>query len=405
MIDFCPAFRSVHSPKILETGFVMLKKSFFVGLLFIVMGNIAQARILIPAPPDLAASAWILLDANTGKVLVEHNADEQVPPASLTKMMTSYIVSGDIHNGKVKEEDMVPISVTAWQMGGSKMFIQEGTQVPLIDLLRGVIIQSGNDASVALAEYLAGSESAFADVMNQQAKLLGMKNSYFVNPTGWPAEGHLTTARDMSLLARALIRDHPEHYSIYSEKYFDYNGIKQPNRNRLLWRDTTVDGLKTGHTEAAGYCLVASAVRNGMRLVSVVMGTSSEEIRARESQKLLAYGFRYYETGQLYSKGDVVQENAPVWYGKENRINLVVPEDVYLTIPRGSRDELEARILVDQTIKAPLSDVQELGRLSVSYEGETLLDMPVVAERPVAEAGFFSRLWDAITLFFVGLFS
>ncbi|WP_438952369.1 D-alanyl-D-alanine carboxypeptidase family protein [Porticoccus sp.] len=383
----------------------MLKKSFFVGLLFIVMGNIAQARILIPAPPDLAASAWILLDANTGKVLVEHNADEQVPPASLTKMMTSYIVSGDIHNGKVKEEDMVPISVTAWQMGGSKMFIQEGTQVPLIDLLRGVIIQSGNDASVALAEYLAGSESAFADVMNQQAKLLGMKNSYFVNPTGWPAEGHLTTARDMSLLARALIRDHPEHYSIYSEKYFDYNGIKQPNRNRLLWRDTTVDGLKTGHTEAAGYCLVASAVRNGMRLVSVVMGTSSEEIRARESQKLLAYGFRYYETGQLYSKGDVVQENAPVWYGKENRINLVVPEDVYLTIPRGSRDELEARILVDQTIKAPLSDVQELGRLSVSYEGETLLDMPVVAERPVAEAGFFSRLWDAITLFFVGLFS
>jgi D-alanyl-D-alanine carboxypeptidase (penicillin-binding protein 5/6) len=290
-------------------------------------------------------------------------------------------------------------------MGGSKMFVQEGTQVPLIDLLRGVIIQSGNDASVALAEYLAGSESAFADVMNQQAKLLGMKNSYFLNATGWPAEGHLTTARDLSLLARALIRDYPEHYSIHAEKYFDYNGIKQPNRNRLLWRDKTVDGLKTGHTEAAGYCLVASAVRNGMRLVSVVMGTSSEEIRARESQKLLAYGFRYYETGQLYSKGDVVRENAPVWYGEENRINLVVPEDVYLTIPRGSRDELEAEILVDQTIKAPFSETQELGRLSVSYEGETLLDMAVVAEHPVAEAGFFSRLWDAITLFFVGLFS
>ena len=199
-----------------------------------------------------SASAWILLDANTGKVLVEHNADEQVPPASLTKMMTSYIVSADIHNGKVKETDMVPISVAAWQMGGSKMFVKEGTQVPLIDLLRGVIIQSGNDASVALAEYLAGSESAFADVMNQQAELLGMKNSHFRNATGWPAEGHLTTARDMSLLARALVQDYPEHYSIYSEKYFEYNGIKQPNRNRLLWRDTTVDGLKTGHTEAAG---------------------------------------------------------------------------------------------------------------------------------------------------------
>jgi len=250
----------------LKTGSTMLKKSFFVGLLFLVMGSIAQAKVLIPAPPDLAASAWILLDANTGKVLVEHNADEQVPPASLTKMMTSYIVSADIHNGKVKETDMVPISVTAWQMGGSKMFVKEGTQVPLIDLLRGVIIQSGNDASVALAEYLAGSESAFADVMNQQAELLGMKNSHFLNATGWPAEGHLTTARDMSLLARALIQDYPEHYSIYSEKYFEYNGIKQPNRNRLLWRDTTVDGLKTGHTEAAGYCwwLLRSAMACGL---------------------------------------------------------------------------------------------------------------------------------------------
>ncbi|MFT6420691.1 MAG: D-alanyl-D-alanine carboxypeptidase (penicillin-binding protein 5/6) [Porticoccus sp.] len=405
MIDFRLVLREIHPPKMLKTGSTMLKKSFFVGLLFLVMGSIAQAKVLIPAPPDLAASAWILLDANTGKVLVEHNADEQVPPASLTKMMTSYIVSADIHNGKVKETDMVPISVTAWQMGGSKMFVKEGTQVPLIDLLRGVIIQSGNDASVALAEYLAGSESAFADVMNQQAELLGMKNSHFLNATGWPAEGHLTTARDMSLLARALIKDYPEHYSIYAEKYFEYNGIKQPNRNRLLWRDTTVDGLKTGHTEAAGYCLVASAVRNGMRLVSVVMGTSSEEVRARESQKLLAYGFRYYETGQLYSRGDVVRENVPVWYGEENRINLIVPEDVYLTIPRGSRDDLEAEILVDQTIKAPFSETQELGRLSVSYEGETLLDMPVVAEHPVARAGLFSRLWDAITLFFVGLFS
>ncbi len=374
-------------------------------LLLIAMTSIAQAKVLIPAPPQLAASAWILLDANTGKVLVEHNADEQLPPASLTKMMTSYIVANELHSNKVTEQDQVPISVAAWKMGGSKMFVREGTSVSLIDLLRGVIIQSGNDASVALAEYLAGSEGAFADVMNQQATLLGMTNTTYHNATGWPAEGHLTTARDLSLLARALIQDYPSHYGIYSEKYFEYNGINQPNRNRLLWRDSSVDGLKTGHTEEAGYCLVASAVRKGMRLVSVVMGTRSESARAQESQKLLAYGFRYYETGKVYSAGDVIQENTPVWYGKENSVNLIVPEDVYVTIPRGAKEDLDAKILVDDIIKAPLLDKQELGRLSVSYEGESVLDLPLVADHAVEEAGLFSRLWDFISLFFKGLFS
>lgn len=374
-------------------------------LLLIAMTSMAQAKVLIPAPPQLAASAWILLDANTGKVLVEHNADEQLPPASLTKMMTSYIVASELHSNKVTEQDQVPISVAAWKMGGSKMFVREGTSVSLIDLLRGVIIQSGNDASVALAEYLAGSEGAFADVMNQQATLLGMTNTTYHNATGWPAEGHLTTARDLSLLARALIQDYPSHYDIYSEKYFGYNGINQPNRNRLLWRDSSVDGLKTGHTEEAGYCLVASAVRKGMRLVSVVMGTRSESARAQESQKLLAYGFRYYETGKVYSAGDVIQENTPVWYGKENSVNLIVPEDVYVTIPRGAKEDLDAKILVDDIIKAPLLDKQELGRLSVSYEGESVLDLPLVADHAVEEAGLFSRLWDFISLFFKGLFS
>lgn len=374
-------------------------------LLLIAMTSMAQAKVLIPAPPQLAASAWILLDANTGKVLVEHNADEQLPPASLTKMMTSYIVASELHSNKVTEQDQVPISVAAWKMGGSKMFVREGTSVSLIDLLRGVIIQSGNDASVALAEYLAGSEGAFADVMNQQATLLGMTNTTYHNATGWPAEGHLTTARDLSLLARALIQDYPSHYGIYSEKYFEYNGINQPNRNRLLWRDSSVDGLKTGHTEEAGYCLVASAVRKGMRLVSVVMGTRSESARAQESQKLLAYGFRYYETGKVYSAGDVIQENTPVWYGKENSVNLIVPEDVYVTIPRGAKEDLDAKILVDDIIKAPLLDKQELGRLSVSYEGESVLDLPLVADHAVEEAGLFSRLWDFISLFFKGLFS
>ena len=385
----------------------MLRKTFSVWMLLILlaMATSAQAKVLIPAPPQLAASAWILLDANTGKVLVEHNSDEQLPPASLTKMMTSYIVASELQNGKVGEQDQVPISVAAWKMGGSKMFVREGTSVPLIDLLRGVIIQSGNDASVALAEYLAGAEGAFADVMNQQATLLGMNNTTYHNATGWPAEGHLTTARDLSLLARALIQDYPKHYGIYAEKYFKYNGINQPNRNRLLWRDSSVDGLKTGHTEEAGFCLVASAVRKGMRLVSVVMGTKSEEARARESQKLLAYGFRYYETGKVYSAGDVIQENTRVWYGVDERVNLIVSEDVYVTIPRGAKDDLDAKILVDDVIQAPLLDKQELGRLSVSYEGEQILDLPLVADHAIEESGLFSRLWDFISLFLKGLFS
>lgn len=383
----------------------MLKKILSIGLLLSLLPAFSQAKILIPAPPELAASAWILMDANTGKVLVEHNADQQLPPASLTKMMTSYIVAGELHNGKIKEQDMVPISVTAWKMGGSKMFVREGTQVPLMDLLRGVIIQSGNDASVALAEYLAGSESAFADVMNQQAQLLGMKNTTFHNATGWPSDGHLTTARDLSLLARALIQDYPEHYGIYAEKYFEYNDIKQPNRNRLLWRDGSVDGLKTGHTEEAGFCLVASAVRNNMRLISVVMGTSSEEARARESQKLLSFGFRYYETGKVYSAGDILKENARVWYGVEDSVNLVVPEDLYLTIPRGSKDQLEAQVLSDEDLEAPLTEGQSLGSLIISFEGEPLLETALVADRSVEEAGIFSRLWDAIKRFFIGIFA
>lgn len=383
----------------------MLKKILSIGLLLSLLPAFSQAKILIPAPPELAASAWILMDANTGKVLVEHNADQQLPPASLTKMMTSYIVAAELHNGKIKEQDMVPISVTAWKMGGSKMFVREGTQVPLMDLLRGVVIQSGNDASVALAEYLAGSESAFADVMNQQAQLLGMKNTTFHNATGWPSDGHLTTARDLSLLARALIQDYPEHYDIYAEKYFEYNDIKQPNRNRLLWRDGSVDGLKTGHTEEAGFCLVASAVRNNMRLISVVMGTSSEEARARESQKLLSFGFRYYETGKVYSAGDILKENARVWYGVEDSVNLVVPEDLYLTIPRGSKDQLEAQVLSDEDLEAPLTVGQSLGSLIISFEGEPLLETALVADRSVEEAGIFSRLWDAIKRFFIGIFA
>ncbi len=386
----------------------MRKKTRFPLLLFFTLFVClppAQAKVLIPAPPQLSATAWILIDAKTGKILVENNADQQLAPASLTKMMSSYIISSELEQGKVSEQDEVLISVNAWKMGGSKMFIREGTRVPVIDLLRGVIIQSGNDATVALAEHVAGSEDAFADIMNQQAQLLGMTNSHFVNSTGWPSDGHLTTARDLSLLAQALINDHPDHYRIYAEKYFQYNDINQPNRNRLLWRDKSVDGVKTGHTEDAGYCLVSSSVRNGMRLIAVVMGTDSEEARARESQKLLSYGFRYYESGRVYAQGDVVESDVRVWYGESDKVNLMVAEEVYLTIPRGARDQLKATAEVDAEIHAPLSVGQQLGELSISYQDEVLAKLPLVAESEVPEAGLFARLWDAITLFFIGLFS
>lgn len=369
------------------------------------MSGLAQARPdIIPAPPQLAASGYILMDANTGKVLVEKNSDEQLPPASLTKLMTSYIVSAEVEGGNIDENEEVNISVKAWKMGGSKMFVREGTKVPLHDLLLGMIVQSGNDATVALAEYVSGSEGAFVDVMNQQAALLGMTGTHYKNSTGWPAEGHLTTARDQAILARALINDFPRHYALYSEKYFKYNGINQPNRNRLLFRDDSVDGLKTGHTEEAGYCLVASAEKNGMRLISVVMGTRSDEARAAESQKLLSYGFRYFQTHKLYSGGESLQQSR-VWGGVSKEVSLGLAKDLYLTIPRGADDDLDAKIFIDDVIKAPISEGQELGNLTVVLNDETLVDQPLVALQAVEQAGFFARLWDNIKLFFLGLFS
>lgn len=361
-------------------------------------------QIIIPSPPQLAASGYLLIDADTGAVLVEHNADERLPPASLTKMMSSYIVSEEIESGRISEEDMVNISVKAWRMGGSKMFIREGTQVSVKDLLLGVIVQSGNDATVALAEYISGSEDAFVDVMNQKAALMGMTSTHFENSTGWPAEGHLTTARDLGILARAIINDHPEHYALYKEKYFVWNDIRQPNRNLLLFRDETVDGLKTGHTEEAGYCLVASAKRNGMRLISVVMGTASENARAAESQKLLAYGFRYYETLSLYNAGTELSKTR-VWGGKTNEVALGIAQDIKLTLPRGRQEELQANMHINEVIKAPIETGQSLGKVTIELDGKVQAEADLIALQPVEKAGFFARLWDSIKLFFRNLFS
>lgn len=365
--------------------------------------------IIIPAPPQVAAKAYLLMDAATGEVLVGHNVSERLPPASLTKMMTSYIVKDEIDRGELAPDDKIPISDNAWRKGGSKsgsstMFLDPRTEVSVMDLLRGVVVQSGNDASIALAEHLAGSEDAFADVMNQYAQLLGMHNTNFVNATGWPAQEQYSTAEDLAVLARAVIYDQPDHYPLYAEKYFSYNGINQPNRNRLLFRDSTVDGLKTGHTNAAGYGLVASAERQNMRLIAVVLGTDSENARAVEAQKLLAYGFRYYQTHQLYSKGEELSRNK-VWKGKLEEVSMGLDSDAVITIPRGGKDQLKAEVSIDSFIQAPIEPGRVLGELTVTLLDDQVYRADLVALGEVEQAGFFARLWDSLVMRIKSLFS
>ena len=366
--------------------------------------NVSPQPAIIPAPPEVAARAYILMDADSGQIIMQQQADEPLPPASLTKMMTSYVVEYEADQGKIKYTDPVLISVNAWRTGGSKMFVREGNTVAVEDLLRGIIIQSGNDASIAMAEHIAGSESAFADVMNQHARLLGMNKTNFVNATGLPDPNHYTTARDLAILARALIKQFPDQYKIYSEKYFTWNDIRQPNRNLLLWRDSTVDGLKTGHTEEAGFCLVASAVRDGMRLISVVLGTVNEEARARETQKLLSYGFRYFETHSLYSAGQSLQD-ARVWKGAVDTVQMGLSEPIAVTIPRGQKDQLQATLEMDPLLTAPLAQGQVLGHLKVTLNDNLVAERPLVALQAVEEGSFFKRLWDSVVLFFKGLIS
>ncbi|WP_415902101.1 D-alanyl-D-alanine carboxypeptidase family protein [Neptuniibacter sp. QD29_5] len=361
----------------------------------------AVAR-LIPAEPQIAATAYLVVDADTGKVIASKNAEKAFAPASLTKMMTAYILEYELSKGNVGVDDLVLISEKAWRTQGSRMFIREGTQVRLGDLMKGIIIQSGNDASVAVAEHIAGSELAFADLMNQHADLLGMQNTNFLNATGLPAEGHKSSAADLATLARAIINDFPELYSIYSEKYFTYNKIRQPNRNKLLWRDKTVDGMKTGYTDEAGYCLVASAKRDGMRLISVVLGTSDEEARARETQKLLSYAFRYYRTHKLY-ESNVVLNTAKVWSGVSDQLRMGIEDSLTVTIPRGQADKLQATMDVDKVISAPIEKGQELGKVRVTLDGALVAEVPLVAMEAVPEAGLLKRIWHAILLFFTSL--
>ena len=363
---------------------------------------VSAAKPIIPPPPQVAASGYLLMDAETGKVLVEHNANEPLPPASLTKIMTSYIAAMELEAGRISLTDQVPISVKAWRAPGSRMFVREGTTVPLEDLLKGIVIQSGNDASIAVAEHIAGSEEAFASMMNQQAAVLGMHTSQFANATGLPADGHQTSAWDLAQLTIDLINRFPEHYAYYSVRSFTYNEIEQPNRNRLLWRDQTVDGVKTGHTEAAGYCLVASALRDNMRLISVVMGTDSEEARMRESQKLLSYGFRYFETQKLYD-AEIPLKTSRIYYGEVEELPMGLAQAVSITIPRASYDDLEPQLIVPRTPEAPIRAGEEVGELVLNLYGEEVYRAPLIALEEVAEAGMISRFSDWVSLFFADL--
>ena len=360
------------------------------------------APIIIPAAPQIGAESYLVIDAATGDVLASENARMRLPPASLTKIMTSYIIADEIEQGRITLDDRVPISVKAWRMEGSRMFIREGTEVSVADLLRGIVIQSGNDASVAMAEYIAGDEEAFAGLMTQTAKSLGMNNTSFMNSTGLPDEMHYTTAEDLAILTHALINRFPEHYAIYSEKYFSYNDIRQANRNALLWRDDSVDGVKTGHTQAAGYCLVASAMENDTRLISVVMGARDERTRAAESQKLLNYGFRYYETVNLYAAGSSLKR-VRVWSGLHESLEVGLDDAITLTIPRGGRDQLKAEINLQDVIEAPIERGQTLGALTLSLGDEMLVERPVVALNPVQAAGWLSSTLDDVQLMFIDL--
>ena len=362
------------------------------------------AETMVPAAPQLAAKAWILMDANSGAVLTESNSDQRLPPASLTKLMTAYIATLEINRGRIKESDMVTVSEHAWRTGGSRMFIKVGTQVSVGDLLHGIIIQSGNDASVALAEHIAGSEDAFADMMNTTAQKLGMQNTHFMDATGLPDPNHYSSAHDMAILARAIINADAQHYAIYSQKQFFWNNIKQPNRNLLLWRDKTVDGLKTGHTDEAGYCLVASAVRDGMRLVAVVFGTNSEQARAAETQKLLTYGFRFFETQSFYKKGTELAK-APVWKGDTREVQAGLANDLTMTLPRGQAKKLHAEMVLNPQLIAPIAQGQVIGKVEVKLDDKVVHTADLVALQPVEEGGLFRRLWDSIRLFFYGLFN
>ncbi len=352
-----------------------------------------------PSAPSLNAKAYILIDVDSGKIVAEKNSELQLPPASLTKMMTLYVVSRALKAEQIHLSDQVRVSQTAWKTGGSRMFIKEGQDVSVEDLLKGVIVDSGNDACVALAEYVGSSEASFTDIMNQQAKALGMLHSNFTDSTGLPDPQHYTTAKDLAILGRALVRDFPEYYHWYKQKWFTFNNIRQPNRNRLLWRDNSVDGVKTGHTDEAGFCLVSSAQRNGMRLLAVVLNAPTDSSRADDSQRLLNYGFRFFETHKLFQAGQSVTE-LPVYKGIAQSTRLGVLNETYITVPGGQYQKLTITTKIPKYLEAPLQKGQQAGDLVIQFDGRTLETQPLYALDTIDKGGYYTCAKDSVRLMF-----
>ena len=357
------------------------------------------APSLIPAAPRVNAKAYLLIDHNSGHVIAEHNADSKIEPASLTKLMTAYVVLFEIERGGISLEDDVKISEKAWRMGGSRMFIKVNSLVSADELLKGLIIQSGNDASVALAEHIAGSEAAFVELMNQHAERLNMNATHFNNSTGWPDKEHYTSARDLAKLSRAIITDFPKHYSAYKEKEYTYNNIRQYNRNRLLWLDDRVDGLKTGHTDAAGYCLIASAKQDKTRLISVVTGTNRDEARVSASRKLLNYGFRFFETHLMHEANTEIT-NMRVWKGEKQNLSLGIEKDLYITTPKSLTRKIKNNIKVEAMIEAPVIKGKSYGKLNITLQNKTIASQDLVALSAINEGGIWRKLVDNIKLMF-----
>lgn len=378
---------------------MFIKKFLYIPLLIVFSQLAVAAPVLIPAPPAINAEAYLLLDHNSGHVLAQKNADQRIEPASLTKLMTAYVVFYEMRNGTISEDELVTISKKAWRMQGSKMFIEVGKQIPLEKLIKGMIIQSGNDATIALAEHIAATEDNFVAMMNRHAQNMGMNNTHFVNSTGWPHQEHYTTANDLAILTRNLIRDFPEHYALYKIKEYTFNNIRQFNRNRLLWRDDRVDGVKTGHTESAGYCLISSAIKDDMRLISIVLGTNSEQARENTSRKLLNYGFRFFETFPLHASNEPLT-TMRIWKGAEKEIQLGLAEPLYVTVPRGSRGKVKANMKVDAMIEAPVKKGQAMGTVNVFLGDEKLVNHSLIALNDVEEGGLWRKLVDNVILMF-----
>ena len=382
----------------------MTQKSALAALLL--LPSLSYAATVLPSPPELNNKSYVLMDYETGQILAAKNENEKLAPASMTKMMTSYIIEQKLLKGELTDNEQVRMNESAWCRGTSAescMYVPLNGTATVLEMLRGIIIQSGNDASKAMAEHIAGNEGTFAHMMNQEAKRIGMVNTHFINSTGMPADGHYSTAKDMALLAQHIIKDSSKYYPIYSEKEFTFNGIKQGNRNALLYTDPSVDGLKTGHTDEAGYCLTTSSKRGPMRLISVIFGTPSMNERASQTRTLLAWGFANFETANVQPANQVLAK-AKVWFGKEDDVQIGLAENFNVTMPKGQADKIKTQLVVQPQLNAPLAKGQVVGKLVASLDGKVIAEKPLVALKPVEEAGFFARLIDHIKMFFSNLF-